>query len=93
MQCFNFFKEKGAFVRTANGTYKVDFAKFQTAMNDLSNVILTLQGNGDKSAVEKVQKTYAVISSELQADLDRLSKKGIPVDVIFEQGVDVLGVK
>jgi hypothetical protein len=93
MQCFNFFKEKGAFVRTANGTYKVDFAKFQTAMNDLSNVILTLQGNGDKAAVEKVQKTYAVISPELQADLDRLSKKGIPVDVIFEQGVDVLGVK
>ena len=93
MQCFNFFKEKGAFVRTASGTYKVDFTKFQTAMNDLSNVILTLQGNGDKAAVEKVQKTYAVISSELQADLDRLSKKGIPVDVIFEQGVDVLGVK
>lgn len=93
MQCFNFFKEKGAFVRTANGTYKVDFTKFQTAMNDLSNVILTLQGNGDKAAVEKVQKTYAVISPELQADLDRLSKKGIPVDVVFEQGVDVLGVK
>lgn len=92
MQCFNFFKEKGAFIRTANGTYKVDFAKFQTAMNDLSNVILTLQGNGDKAAVEKVQKTYAVINPELQADLDRLSKKGIPVDVIFEQGVDVLGV-
>lgn len=92
MQCFNFFKEKGAFVRTANGTYKVDFTKFQTAMNDLSNVILTLQGNGDKAAVEKVQKTYAVISPELKADLDRLSKKGIPVDIIFEQGVDVLGV-
>jgi len=93
MQCFNFFKEKGAFVRTANGTYKVDFAKFQTAMNELSNVILTLQGNGDRAAVEKVQKTYAVISPELQADLERLSKKGIPVDIIFEQGVDVLGVK
>ncbi|WP_410221750.1 dipeptidyl-peptidase 3 family protein [Pedobacter sp.] len=93
MQCFNFFQEKGAFERTAKGTYRVNFEKFEKAMNDLSNVILTLQGNGDKSAVEKAQKEKGIIKPELQADLDRLSKKGIPVDVIFEQGVDVLGMK
>jgi hypothetical protein len=93
MQCFNFFKEQGAFVRSTTGTYKVDFSKFATAMNSLSNVILTLQGEGNYLAVEKVQKENAVISPELQADLDRLSKKGIPVDLVFEQGVDVLGVK
>lgn len=93
MQCFNFFKEKGAFIRSANGTYKVDFEKFGAAMNSLSSVILTLQGNGDKAAVRELQKNRAVISVELQSDLDRLSKKGIPVDLVFEQGVDVLGVK
>ena len=93
MQCFNFFKEKGAFVRSASGTYKVDFPKFAMAMNSLSSVILTLQGNGDHLMVEKVQKENAIISSELQSDLDRLSKKGIPVDLVFEQGVDILGVK
>ncbi|NQX41851.1 Peptidase family M49 [Pedobacter steynii] len=93
MQCFNFFKENGAFIRNENGTYKVDFAKFETAMNKLSKLIITLQGNGDKAAVEKTQKEKAVITAELQKDLDRLTQKGIPVDVIFEQGVDVLGVK
>jgi hypothetical protein len=93
MQCFNFFKEHGAFIRNEDGTYKVDFAKFEVAMNKLSNLIITLQGNGDKAAVEKTQKEKAVISAELQADLDKLTKKGIPVDIIFEQGVDVLGVK
>lgn len=93
MQCFNFFKEKGAFIRTDAGTYKVDFDKFAVAMNDLSSFIITLQGNGDYNAVAKVQKEKAVIPSELQTDLERLSKKGIPVDIIFEQGVDVLGVK
>lgn len=93
MQCFNFFKDKGAFQRTAEGTYKVDFNKFAVAMNDLSNFIITLQGNGDKVAVEKAQQTKGIIEPELQGDLDRLSKKGIPVDLIFEQGVDVLGVK
>ncbi|MFN0256220.1 dipeptidyl-peptidase 3 family protein [Pedobacter ureilyticus] len=93
MQCFNFFQEKGAFERTAAGTYKVNYDKFATAMNELSAVVLALQGNGDKAAVEKAQKDRGIIKPELQADLDKLAQKGIPVDVIFEQGVDVLGMK
>ncbi|TDQ09629.1 dipeptidyl-peptidase 3 family protein [Pedobacter metabolipauper] len=93
MQCFNFFKENGAFIRSANGTYKVDYVKFEAAMNKLSQVIITLQGNGDKAAVAQTQKEMAIISPELQSDLDRLTKKGIPVDILFEQGFDVLGVK
>ncbi|MCX2474369.1 Zn-dependent hydrolase [Pedobacter sp. MC2016-05] len=93
MQCFNYFQQKGAFERTDKGTYKVNYEKFATAMNELSAFIITLQGNGDKVAVEKAQKEKAVISSELQKDLDRLTRKNIPVDVVFEQGVDVLGVK
>ncbi len=93
MLCFNFFNSKGAFERTAEGTYKVNYEKFESSMNDLSNMILTLQGNGDKAAVEKVQKEMALIHSDLKSDLDRLSKKGIPVDVIFEQGINVLGLK
>lgn len=93
MQCFNFFKENGAFIRNSDGTYKVDFSKFEGAMNKLSRMIIMLQGNGDKAAVESTQKKMAIISPELQGDLDKLTKRGIPVDIIFEQGVDVLGVK
>lgn len=92
MQCFNFFQEKGAFERAANGTYKVNYEKFAAAMNDLSREILTLQGNGDKAGVDKLQKEKAVISKELQQDLNRLGEKGIPVDIVFEQGTDVLGL-
>ncbi|HEY1063223.1 MAG TPA: Zn-dependent hydrolase [Daejeonella sp.] len=93
MLCFNFFNKNGAFERTAKGRYKVNYEKFELAMNDLSREILTLQGNGDRAAVEKVQKEMAVVQNDLQSDLDRLSKKGIPVDVIFEQGLSVLGLK
>lgn len=93
MQCFNFFKENGAFVRNSNGTYRVDYLKFETAMNKLGSLIITLQGNGDRLAVQKAEKEKAVISAELQSDLDRLTEKGIPVDIVFEQGADVLGVK
>ena len=93
MQCFNYFQEKGAFERSSAGRYKVNFERFATAMNDLSREILMLQGNGDKSAVEKVQKEKAVIGTQLQADLNSLGAKGIPVDVVFEQGIDVLGLR
>jgi hypothetical protein len=92
MLVFNFFEEKGAFEKTANGHYKINYDKFRSAMNDLSNLILTLQGNGDKAAVEKLQKEKAIIKPDLQADLNKLQQKGIPVDIIFEQGVGVLGL-
>jgi hypothetical protein len=93
MQCFNYFKDNGAFERNGQGTYRVNFEKFATAMDGLSSLIITMQGNGDRIAVEKAQKEKGIITPALQADLDRLSKKGIPVDILFDQGVDVLGMK
>lgn len=91
MQCFNYFKQQGAFLRGTNGTYKIDYTKFEQAMNGLSKMILTLQGDGDHAAVVKAQAENAVISNELKQDLDKLNNKGIPVDIVFQQGVDVLG--
>jgi hypothetical protein len=93
MLAFNFFAEKGAFEKTAAGHYKVNYTKFASAMNELSNLILTLQGNGNKAAVEALQKGKALVGAALQTDLDALQKKGIPVDVVFDQGVEVLGLK
>jgi hypothetical protein len=89
---FNFFKEKGAFTRNEEGTYKVNFEKMQVAMEDLSNLILTLQGNGDYDGVAKLVAEKGIISSQLQSDLERLGDANIPVDVVFEQGVNVLGL-
>ncbi|MFK5878382.1 MAG: Zn-dependent hydrolase [Flavobacteriaceae bacterium] len=89
---FTFFKEKGAFTRNEDGTFKVNFEKMEIAMEELSRLILTLQGNGDYDGVAKLVAEMAVISPELQADLDRLGTAGIPVDVVFEQGVEALGL-
>jgi hypothetical protein len=90
---FNFFKERGAFQRDeASGTYLVDFVKLREAMNALSEKILTLQGNGDYEGVGKLLSEQGKISGELQADLDRLAEQNIPVDIVFEQGVSVLGL-
>jgi len=89
---FNFFKEKVAFSRNDDGTYKVNYDNMIHAMKDLSNLILSLQGNGDYDGVAKLVTDSGVISDELQSDLDRLSSANIPVDVVFEQGTEVLGL-
>ncbi len=88
---FNFFEERGAFVRNAaTGTYRVDFDKMTDAVAALSERILRFQGDGDYAGVAAFVAQYARVGEALQADLDRLSDAGIPVDVVFEQGVAAL---
>jgi hypothetical protein len=89
---FNFFREAGAFERTDEGKYRVNIDKFRQATADLSAKLLTLQGDGDYDGAADLVRTQGVIGPQLQAELDRLSERGIPVDVVFEQGADVLGL-
>ncbi len=90
---FNFFNEYGAFAKDdATGTYLVDFNKMKEAMNALSEKILTLQGNGDYAGVAQLVEEKGKIGTVLQSELDRLSDENIPVDIVFEQGVEVLGL-
>ncbi len=88
---FNYFRELGAFSRDeATGTYRMNPERMGEAMNSLSNLILTLQGDGDYAGVAELVQNYGVVGFELQADLDRLSEAGIPVDIVFEQGIGAL---
>lgn len=89
---FNYFADKGAFTRTAEGKYKVDLVKMKDAMTSLSNLIITLQGDGDYEGVKKLMAEKGGIPKQLQDDLDRLKAKNIPVDIVFEQGLKVLGL-
>jgi len=91
---FNFFLEQDAFVRDADtGRYRVDFKKMEAAMNELSRLLLTLQGDGDYDGAAKLTNEKGVISAQLQADLDRLTEANIPVDITFRQGAEVLGIR
>ena len=88
---FNYFREQGAFSRDeATGRYRVDFEAMQWAVSGLSNLILTLQGDGDYEGVARLIEEKGIVPPELQADLDRLDAAGIPRDIVFEQGVSVL---
>lgn len=90
---FNYFAENGAFTRDENGFYSVDMEKMATAIASLSNLILTLQGNGDYDGVSQLVAEKGVIKATLATDLARLESANIPVDIHFEQGKHVLGLK
>ena len=89
---FNFFQEYGAFSRDENGMYRVNMEKMGEAVDALSNLILTLQGDGDYAGVAQLVADKGVIKAQLAEDLARLTKADIPVDITFKQGKDVLGL-
>ena len=89
---FNYFADEGAFKRNEKGQYAIDMDKMRAAMNSLSEKILTLQGDGDYNGVAELVATLGVVSPQLKADLDKLADAGIPVDVTFKQGKEVLGL-
>jgi hypothetical protein len=90
---FNFFADRGAFTRDAAGQYRVDMAAMRRSMDELSALILKLQGDGDYAGVEKLTAELGGIGPQLAADLARLADRDIPVDVAFTQGKDILGLK
>lgn len=89
---FNYFQENGAFSRNEQGLYRVNMDKMTDAINSLSKLILTLQGNGDYQGVDELVTRKGVISETLAADLARLEAANIPVDIVFKQGKQVLGL-
>lgn len=88
---FSFFQDQGAFTRdSASGRYRVDFPKMRTAVDALAGQILRFQGDGDYEGVTRFMIERGKLSPVLQQDLARLGSKNIPVDVVFEQGSEVL---
>ncbi len=93
MMRFYYFQETGAFTRDdATGTYRVDYEKMKQAMFDLSDKILRIQGDGDYETASAWIKESGFIREALQKDLDRIGEAGIPRDIVFEQGAEVLGL-
>jgi hypothetical protein len=85
---FNFFKQAGAFSRDEEtGTYAVNLAEMEQAVSALSEKILRLQGDGDYEGAAEFVATMGVIGPVLGEELRRIASAGIPVDVVFEQGL------
>lgn len=89
---FNYFAEKNAFTRNEQGLYAVNMENMAKAVDSLSSLILTIQGNGDYEGVDKLVNDSGIIGEVLAQDLAKLEAGNVPVDIVFEQGKKVLGL-
>lgn len=92
MLSFNFFLNEGAFTRSDAGTYSIDLEKMMAASKKLAGLILKNQGDGNYEAVKAWVAEEGVIKPQLQTDLDRITEKGVPVDIYFDMGPHMLGL-
>ncbi|MEM7646535.1 MAG: Zn-dependent hydrolase [Pseudomonadota bacterium] len=89
---FNFFRKMGAFTRDEKGYYRVNFKNMKKAIQELSKVILTIQGDGDYERLAQLLKESGTIGPDLASDLQKLKSANIPVDIEVLQGKAILGL-
>lgn len=89
---FNYFQEKGAFTRDENGNYRIDFEKMKSAMEDLTLEIITIQGEGDYERASNMLEEKGYVGDVLLNDIQKLNTLDIPVDLVFEQGIEHIGL-
>ncbi|HEU4525043.1 MAG TPA: hypothetical protein VFR62_08470, partial [Gemmatimonadales bacterium] len=89
----SFLQEHGAFTRdSASDRYRVDFPRMRAAVDSMAGTILRLQGDGDYEGVKRFMAERGAVPAAVRSELDGLGEKGIPVDIVFEQGLEVLGL-
>ena len=81
---YNYLHEAGAFVRKDDGKYTLDYAKMESALADLSALILKTQALGDAAFAADFEAKYSKRQAEYEADLLNLGLEGIPMDIRFE---------
>ena len=87
-----YFADNGAFVYQEDGTYKVNFEEMKDAVTSLLEKILVIQGDGDYAAAKHWVDTDGIMTDQLRSDLDRVNETGLPIDIVFKQGKEVLGL-
>jgi hypothetical protein len=77
---YAFFKERGAaLVDEASGKFRLDFAKLEAAIAELTRAVVVLQGDGDYAAAKAFLDERARLDAPAQAVIDSLA--AIPVDI------------
>jgi hypothetical protein len=76
---WNWLREQGAIVPSANGTYRVDMAKMRDGVRSLATELLTLQATGDYARAQRLLEKYGVSTPEIESTNKRLTD--IPVDI------------
>ena len=81
---YNYLQHSGAFSRKPSGKYSLDYNKMESALSDLTALILKTQATGDYQFACEFEKTYSKRSEDYAADRLNLGLEGIPADIRFE---------
>lgn len=87
---FYYFLDKGAISRNEKGMYSINFEKMKDAVESSVKEILTMQGNGDYELAKSIIEKDGHIKEILKLDLDRINSSNIPVDIVFNMGLEYL---
>ncbi len=77
---YSYFKEAGAFAYDATeGAFRLDFARLEQAITDLTRDIIVVQGDGSYDQAKAFLDRYATIDEEAQGVIAALTH--LPVDI------------
>jgi hypothetical protein len=83
----------GAVLRdAATATYRIDPDAIEPVVEQMAATLLTLQGDGDYAGTVAWYQSTGEVSDVQRRDIDRLVERGVPIDVMYEQGLEVLGL-
>ena len=80
---YNYLAQAGAFQRKASNQYALDFQKMESALSDLTALVLKTQATGDKAFADQFESQYSKLSSNYDSDRRSLSLENIPADIRF----------
>lgn len=93
MMQFAHFMKSGAISRNEEtGYYTVDFEKMKKDIATIAGEYITLEGDGAYEKAGQLIAEKGIVTPTLQNDLDKIAGAGIPTDIFFKQGIDVLGL-
>jgi hypothetical protein len=92
MLTMKYFADREAFVYQENGTYLVNFDLMRDAVYSLLADILLVQGDGNYDEAKRWVDADGIMTEQLRQDLEMVNAAGIPVDIVFNQGKDILGL-
>lgn len=93
MMQFAHFMESGAItLDNSNGYYSVNFNKMKKDIAIIANEYITIEGNGDYNKAHQLIQAKGLVTPSLQKALNRIAEAGIPKDIFFKQGIDILGL-
>jgi len=81
---YTYFGKAGAYT-VEDGKYRLDFAKLEQAISDLTHDIIVVQGDGDYEGAKVFLTEYAVVDDSAKAVIASLTHLPVDIEPIYKE--------